>query len=219
MSAESRGPICYFSGSKVLMKYIITQPWLQYLLEKSSWMNPCPWTQQPWAVATRPWLFYHQRPSTKSSPVFVVVAQSVSHGQLFVTPWTAAHQASLSFTISRSQLKLVSIESVMPSNYPTTLSSVTPFSSCPWSFPASGSFPMSQCFASGGQSIGASASASVLPMNIQGWFPLGSTSLISLQSKGFSNVFSSTVWKHQFFLAQPSFWFNSHICTWPLEKP
>ena len=139
--------------------------------------------------------------------------------QLFVTPWTAACQTSWSFTISWSLLKLVSIESVMPSNYPTTLSSVTPFSSSPWSFPASGSFPMSQCFASGGQSIGASASASVLPMNIQGWFPLGSTSLISLQSKGFSNVFSSTVWKHQFFLAQPSFWFNSHICTCPLEKP
>ena len=135
------------------------------------------------------------------------------------TPWTAAHQASLSFNISQSQLKLVSIESVMPSNYPTTLSSVTPFSSCPWSFPASGSFPMSPFFASDGQSIEASALASVLPMNIQGWFPLGLTFLISLWSKGFSRVFSSTVWKHQFFLDQPSLWFNSHICTWPLEKP
>ena len=205
MPAESRGPICYFSGSKVLMKYIITQPWLQNLLEESSWMNPCPETQQPWVAATRPWLFYHQLPSTKSSTVFDVVAHSVSHVWLFATPWTAAHQASLSFTISQSQLKLVSIESVMPSNYPTTLSSVTPFSSCPWSFPASGSFPMNPFFASDGQSIGASALASVLPMNIQGWFPLGLTFLISLWSKGFSRIFSSTVWKQQFFLDQSFF--------------
>ena len=172
-----------------------------------------PWTQQPWVVATRPRLFYHQRPSTKSSTVFVVVAQSVSHVRLFATPWSAAHQASLS-TISWSLLKLTHIGWVMPSSH-----LILSFSSSAQSLPASGSFPMSQCFASGGQSIGASASASVLPMKIQGWFPWGSTSLISLQSKGFSNVFSNTVWKHQFFLAQPSFWFNSHICTWPLEKP
>ena len=79
MPAESRGPICYFSGSKVLMKYIITQPSLHNLLEESSWMNPCPETQQPWVAATRPWLFYHQLPSTKSSTVFDVVAHSVSH--------------------------------------------------------------------------------------------------------------------------------------------
>ena len=83
---------------------------------------------------------------------------------------------------------------------------------------ATGSFSMSQFFASGGQSIGASASASVLSMNIQGWFPLGSTGLI-LQSKRLSRVFSSTtVWKHQFFGAQPSLWSNSHIHTWLLEK-
>ena len=92
--------------------------------------------------------------------------QSLSHVQLFVTPWTAAYQASLSITNFQSCLKLMSIESVMPS-------SVIPFSSHLQSFPASGSFPMSQFFASGGQSIGVSASASVLPMNIQDWFPLG----------------------------------------------
>ena len=87
----------------------------------------------------------------------------------------------------------------------TIPSSVVPFSSCPQSFPASGSFQMSQFFTSGGQSIGILASTSVLPMNIQGWFHLGLTSLISLQSKGLSRVFSSTtVWKHQFFGAQPS---------------
>ena len=85
--------------------------------------------------------------------------------------------------------------------HPTISSSVTLFSSCPQSFPASGSFPVSQLFASGGQSIGISASASVLPMNIQGWFLLGLTGFISLQSKGFSRVFSSTtVHKHQFFV-------------------
>ena len=110
-----------------------------------------------------------------------------------------------------------------PSNHwchPTTSSSVVPFSSCLQSFPASGSFPMSQFFASGGQSIGTLASASVLPMNIQDWFPLGWTGLISLKSKGLSRVFyNSTVQKHQFFSTQLSFWSNSHIHTWLLEKP
>ena len=92
--------------------------------------------------------------------------------------------------------------------HPTISSSVIPFSSCPQSFPASGSFPMNQLFTSDGQSIGASSSASVLPMNIQGWFPLGLTDLISLQSKGLSRVFSNTtVQKHQFFGSQPSLWF------------
>ena len=95
--------------------------------------------------------------------------------------------------------------------HPTISYSVTLFSSCAQSFPESGSFPMSQLFASGSQSIGASASISVLLMNIQGWFPLGLTGLISLLSKGFSGVFSSTtIWKHQFFGAQPSLWSNSH---------
>ena len=101
--------------------------------------------------------------------------------------------------------------------HPTISSSVVPFSSCLQSFPASGSFPMSWLFTSGGQSIG--ASASVLPMNIQGWFPLGLTGLISLLSKGCSRVFSNTtVWKHQFFSSQSSLGSNSHIHTWLLEK-
>ena len=94
--------------------------------------------------------------------------------------------------------------------HPTISSSVAPFSSCPQSSPASGSFPMSQFFASSGQSIEASASASVLPMNIQDWFPLWMTGLISLLSRGLSGVFSNiTVWKHQFFGTQPSLWSNS----------
>ena len=104
--------------------------------------------------------------------------------------------------------------------HPTISSSVVPFSSHLQSFPASGSFQMSRFFASGGQSIGVSASASVLPMNIQGRFPLGWTGWISLQSKGLSRVFSNTtVQKHKFFDAQLSSQSNSYIHTWPLEKP
>ena len=104
--------------------------------------------------------------------------------------------------------------------HPTISSSVVPFSSCLYSFPASGSFPMSQFFPSGGQSIGVSASTSVLPVSVQDWFPLGWNGWISLQSKGLSRVFSNTtVQKHQFFGAQPSAQSNSHIHTWPQEKP
>ena len=103
--------------------------------------------------------------------------------------------------------------------HPTISSSVFPFS-CFQSFPASGSFSMSQFSALGGQSIGASASATVLPMNIKDWFPFGLTGLISLQSKGLSRVFfNTTVLKHQFFSTQLSLWSKSHIHTWPLEKP
>ena len=101
----------------------------------------------------------------------------------FATSWTAARQASLSFNISRSLLKLMSISQWC---HPAISFSVVPFSSCLQSFPASGSFPVSQFFASGGQLLG--DSASVLPMNIQGWFPLGLTGLISLQPKGLSSL-------------------------------
>ena len=102
--------------------------------------------------------------------------------------------------------------------YLTISSSAVTFSFCLQSFLASGSFPMSWLFASGGQSNG--ASPLVLPMNIQGWFPLGLTGFISLQSKGCSRVFSrTTTWKHQFFSTQPSSWSNLQICTWLLEKP
>ena len=127
-------------------------------------------------------------------------------------PWTAAHQASLSFTISG-----VCSNSCPLSQWchPTISSCVSPFSSCLQSFPASGSFPMSQLFKSRGQSIGTSTSASVCPMNIQDWFPLGWTGWISLQSKGLSRVFSNTtVQMYQFFGTQPSLW--SHVHTWLL---
>ena len=102
---------------------------------------------------------------------------------------------------------------------PTISSSVIPFFSCLQSCPASESFQMSQLFTTSGQSTETSASASAVPVNIQGWFPLGLTGLISLQSKGLSRVFSNTtVQKNQFLGAQPSLWTNSHICTWLLEK-
>ena len=104
--------------------------------------------------------------------------------------------------------------------HPAISSSVVSFSSCPQSLPASGSFPISQLFASGGQSIGVSASASVLPMNTQDWSPSEWTGWISLQSKGLERVFSSTIdQKHQFFGTQLSSHSSFHIHTWPLEKP
>ena len=141
--------------------------------------------------------------------------QSLNHVRLFVTPWNAARQASLSITNPRAY------SNSCPSSWwchPTISSSVIPFSSCPQSFPASGSFTMSQFFPLGGQSIG--ALTSVLPMNIQDWFPLGWTGWISLQSKLLSRVFSNTtVQKHQFFGTQLSLWPSSHICTWLQEKP
>ena len=143
--------------------------------------------------------------------------QSFSPVWFFATPWTAAHLTSMFITNSQSLLKPKSIKSVMPSN---NLSSVVPFSSCFQSFTASGSFQRSQFFTSGGQSIGVSASAWVLPMTIQDWFPLGWTDWISLLSKGLARLFSNTtVQKRQFFSAQHALWSNSHIHTWLLEKP
>ena len=149
----------------------------------------------------------------------VVAVQLLSCVQFFVTPGTAACQASLSFTISQSLLRLMSIESVMPSNH--LILFLLWFSSyfLPSIFPASGSFLMSWFFSSGGQNIRALASALVLPTNFQGWFSLRSTGQISLQSKRPSRVFSNTaVQKHQFFSTQPSLWSNCHIRTWLLGK-
>ena len=131
-------------------------------------------------------------------------------------PWTAAHQAPLSFTISGVCSNSCSLSGWC---HPVISSSVASFSFCLQSFPASGPFPVSQLFTSGGQSIGALASASVLSMNIQGGFPLGLTDVILL-SKGLSRVFSgTTVWSHPFFSALISLWSSSHICIWLLEKP
>ena len=146
--------------------------------------------------------------------LLICSVQSLSHVWLFATPWTAARQASLSITNSRSLLKHMSIDAIQPSH------PVVPFSSCPQSLPASESFPMSQLFTWGGQSTGVSALASFLSKNTQDWSPLGWTGWISLQSKGLSRVFSNTtVQKHQFFRSQPSSQSNSHIHTWLREKP
>ena len=144
-----------------------------------------------------------------------LVSSVLSPAWLFATPWAAASQTSLSITNSWSLFKLMSVELVMPSNYlilchPLLLSQ---------SFPATGSLPMSQFFASSGQSIGVSASASVLPMNIEDWFPLGLTGWISLQSNGLSRVFSNTtVWKNQLFGAQLFSWSNCQLETITLTR-
>ena len=149
--------------------------------------------------------------------IFFSSVQSLSRVWLFATPWIAARQASLSITNSWSSLRL------NPSSqwcHPAISSSVVPFSSCPQSLPGSESFPISQLFAWGGQSTGVSALASFLPKKSQGSSPSEWTGWISLQSKGLSRVFSNTtLQKHQFFSAQPSSQSNSHIHTWPLEKP
>ena len=149
--------------------------------------------------------------------IYIGSVQLLSRVWLFATPWITAHQASLSITNSWS------FSNLCPSSrwcHPAISSSVVPSSSCPQSLPASGSFPMSQLFAWGNQSIEVSASASVLPMNTQDWSPSGWTVWISLQSKGPSSVFSSTrLQKHQFFVTQLSSQSNSHIHTWLLEKP
>ena len=142
--------------------------------------------------------------------------QSLSHVWLFATPWTIARQASCPALTARVYSNSCPLNQWC---HPTISSSVIPFSSHLQSFPASGSFQMSQLFASGGQSIRVSASTSVLPMNTQGWSPLQWTSWTSLQSKGLSRVFSNTtVQKHQFFSAQLSLWSKSYIHTWLLEK-
>ena len=142
--------------------------------------------------------------------------QSLSCVRVFVTPWTAACQPPCPSPTPGVYPNPCPLSQWC---HPTNSSSVVPFSSWPQSFPASGSFPMSQFFASGGQSIGVSDSESVLPMNIQSLFPLGLAGFISLPSKGLSRVFSSTtIPMHQFFSIQPSLVSKFHICTWLLEK-
>ena len=142
----------------------------------------------------------------------------VAQSCLTVTPWTVALQAPRSSTVSS-----VCSDSCPLSRwcYLTISSSAATLSFCLQSFPSSGSFPMSWLFKSSGQSIGgASALASFLPMDIQGWFPLGLTGWISLQFKGLSRIFSSTtILKHQFFTARPSLWSNSHIYACLCGKP
>ena len=157
---------------------------------------------------------------TKGTPPFLhqfSSVQSLTRVRLFVTPWTAVHQDSMSITNSQSLHKFMSIELVMPSSH---LILCHPLLLLPSILPASGSFPKSEFFASRGQKTGTSASSSVLPMNTQDWSPLGLTGMISLQYKGLWRVFSNTkVQNHQFFSGNLSLWSNSHIHTWLLEKP
>ena len=148
---------------------------------------------------------------------FISVQFSCSVMSDSVTPWIAAYQASLSITNSRSLPILMSIESVMPSSH---LVHCHPHSPPAFNLSQHQGLFLSQFFASGGQSNGASALASVLPKKSQGWSPSEWTGWISLQSKGLSRVFSkTTIQKHQFFSAQLSSQPNSHIHTWPQEKP
>ena len=162
-------------------------------------------------------IFYIFRLDNKRLKVVIdsFVVHSLSCIQIFATLWT---EARLSCPFSPT---------VCPNSYPlsqwchpTISSSGIPFFFCPQSFPTSGSSPRSQLFTSNGQIMGALASASVLPMNSQSWFPLGLTGLTSFQSMGLSRIFSSsTIRKHQFFSIQSSLWSNSHVYTWLLEKP
>ena len=166
----------------------------------------------------RSWLFFCNNSDVLLDDIFMVLwlsflvisdslwPQVLQHARLFCPPLYPGN-CSNSGPLS-------------PWCHPSISSSVTPFFSCLQSFSESGSFPMSWFFTPGGQDIGSSAAASVLPMNIQDWFPLGWTGWISLQSKGLSRIFSSPiVWKYQFFSAQSSLWSNSYIRTWLLEKP
>ena len=180
------------------------------------WQKLWKWDEYVWSLGIYILVIikHRLRPSVFVIEI-VVIVQSLSHVWLLVIPWISRFPGPLLSPGVCSNSYPVS-----QSCHPTISSSIAPFSSYPQSSPLSESFPMSWLFASCGQSVRALASASVLPMNIQGWFPLGLTGWISLQSKGLlSNVFSKTVWKHQFFGAQPSLGSTSHIYKWLLEKP
>ena len=202
---------CSWSQNHMLCEVILSllQSGFWFLLWSVSQRNSPFWYTTPDSINKRRKLFFYGSNSS---------VQSLSCVQLLATPWTAAHQVSLSITNTQSLLKLISIELVSSNNFILC----HPLSSHLQSFPASGSFQTTQFFPSGGRSIGisVSASVSVLPTNMQDWPPLGWTGLISLQSTGLSRVFSNTtVQKHQFFGAQLSLESNSHIHTWLLEKP
>jgi len=184
-------------------------PWFRVSLKIWVFVRPIPlWSK---TVEKTIWVFY---PSVQFSSVTQscpTLCKPMNHS---IPGLPVHHQLP---TITQTHVHRVS-DAIQPSH--PLLSSVVPFSSCPQSLPASQSFPMSQLFAGGGQSTGVSALASFLPKKYQGWSPLEWTGQISLQSKGLSRVFSNTtVQKHQFFGAQPSSQSNSHIHTWPQEKP
>ena len=210
-------------------------PWIPHGAESASkeghwtgWSDWCWLSRRKWVAATHfgkcgmqkvtLWFLITPRSCIKINKKLCCCCCSITQSRPTLgIPWTAAQQTSLSFTSSWSLLKLMSIEPMMPSNH---LSLCHPLILPPSIFPRLGSSLMSQFFASGGQNIGASVSASVLPRNIQDWFPLGLTGVISLQTRGLSSVFSiTTVGKHQFFSTLLSLWSNSYIHAWLLEEP
>ena len=188
-----------------------------HIWDKSFWVTKSPYH---WSCLTLKLIksFYRSIKNSDAMiyPISVQFSRSVVSDSL--QPHGLQHARPPCPSPTQSLLKLISIESVMLSNY---LILCHPHPLLPLIIPlASGSFQMSQLFASGGQNIGVPASTSVLPMNIQDWFPLGWIGWISLQSKGLSRVFSNTtVQKYQCFSAQVSFWSNTNIHTWLLEKP
>ena len=177
-----------------------------------NWPDEC--ETMIWSYCSRKFFLRQQYLSRDLKDYHCSVTQSC---RPIATPWTVAHQSSLSFTISRSLHKLMSIKSVMQTNHLILYHPLLFLSSI---FPMSASFLVSWLFTSGAQSIGVSALASVLPMNIQDWLPLGLTDLISLQLKGLSRVFTNTTVQNcQLFSSHPSLRSKSHIHTWLLKKP
>ena len=178
-------------------------------------------TTQPTRGTRFKWTFL-QRRHTDSQEAHEKIFSSVQFSRSVVSDSLRPHESQYARPPCPSPTPGVHSDSHQSSQWchPAISSSVVPFSSCPQSLPESESFPMSQLFAWSGRSTGASALASVLPKKSQGWSPSEWTGWISLQSKGLSRVFSNTtVQKHQFFSAQPSSQSNSHIHTWPQEKP
>ena len=163
------------------------------------------------------WARAHHTHTESKKLLWTFVVQSLCRIRLFVIPWTATHQASLSFTISQRLLRLMSIELVMASSH---LILYHPLLLLPSVFPSIRVFSNKSALRIRWPNVlELQLHHPVLPMNIQGWFPLGLTGLILL-SKGLSRVFSSTtIWKQQFFCTQPSLWSNSHLPTWLMEKP
>ena len=199
--------------------FTTTKKWMQ-----SKWPPTDEWIKKIWYINT---MEYYTTFQNKEILLYAINTNepwgsSVQFGHSVVSDSLQPHESQHTRPPCPSPTPGVHSNSCPSSRWchPVISSSVVPFFSCPQTLPASGSFPMSQFFASGGQSTGISASPSVLPMNTQDWSPLGWTSWISLQSKGLSRVFTNTtVQKHQFFGTQPSSQSNSHIHTWPLEKP
>ena len=191
----------------MILFVIYQESWFRWIISDTLTRHPSAWTAQETGYMRL----------ALSTSVQLSSVQSLIHVRLFATPWTAALQASLSITNSRSPPKLMSTESEMPSNH---LVLCRPLLLQPSIFPSIRVFSNESALHIMWPNIGVLASKSVFPMNTQDWSPLGWTGWISLQSKGLSRVFSNTtVQKHQFFGAQLSLQSNSHIHTWPQEKP